>query len=174
VPQSMQVFSSTSAFSLTLIASTGHADAQAAQPVHVALSTFTAITVLPRCTPDTGFPIYLLPLEKKRNTSKIITIIPCILFWFILLHLLFRSSSAKSKIQVHEHKFKDKNDKEIQKRDHNRSWYKPVRKGNRPKEWDEHPNQNQQQDLHDISIFPHTKTDNQLPIKSYFFSFIQR
>jgi len=28
-----------------LIASTGHAEAQAAQPVHVALSTFTAIMV---------------------------------------------------------------------------------------------------------------------------------
>jgi hypothetical protein len=63
----MQVSSLTSAFSVTLIASTGHADAQAAQPVHVALSTFTAIIVLPRCTPDTRIPIYPLPLENKLN-----------------------------------------------------------------------------------------------------------
>jgi hypothetical protein len=63
----MQVSSLTSAFSVTLIASTGHADAQAAQPVHVALSTFTTIMVLPRCTPDASFPIYPLPL---RNNPK--------------------------------------------------------------------------------------------------------
>lgn len=51
----------TSAFSETLIASIGHADAHVAQPVHVGLSTFTAIMVLPRCTLDAGFHIYPLP-----------------------------------------------------------------------------------------------------------------
>lgn len=83
VPQSMQMSSLTSAFSVTLIASTGHADAQAAQPVHVALSTFTAIMVLPRCTPDTGFPIYLLPLGNNQNKRRSDAIIPYI---FILVY----------------------------------------------------------------------------------------
>jgi hypothetical protein len=65
VPQSIQVSALTSAFSVTLIASTGHADSQAAQPVHFSLSTFTAIIVLPRCTPDEDFPIYVLPSRKN-------------------------------------------------------------------------------------------------------------
>ena len=43
VPQSMQMSSLTSALSFTFIASTGQADSQAAQPVQIALSTFTAI-----------------------------------------------------------------------------------------------------------------------------------
>jgi ribonuclease BN (tRNA processing enzyme) len=67
----MQVSSLTSAFSVTLIASTGHADAQAAQPVHVALSTFTAIMVT-SLHPDTGFPIYLFPLRKNTNRRRIV------------------------------------------------------------------------------------------------------
>jgi hypothetical protein len=83
VPQSIQVSSLTSAFSVTFIASTGHADAQAAQPVHVALSTFTAIMVLPRCTPDTGFPIYLFPSGNNQNKRRSGTIIPYI---FILVY----------------------------------------------------------------------------------------
>jgi hypothetical protein len=93
VPQSMQVSSLTSAFSVTLIASTGHADAQAAQPVHVALSTFTAIMVLPRCTPDTGFPIYLLPLGNNQNKRRSGAII---LYIFILVYTVPSSCSLVS------------------------------------------------------------------------------
>jgi len=144
VPQSMQMSSLTSAFSLTLIASTGHADAQAAQPVHVALSTFTAIMVLPRCTPDTGFPIYLFPLGNNPNKRRSGAIIPYVLFWFILFHLLVRSSPTQREKQVHEPKLKSKKDKEIKERDNNRPRHKPVRKSNRSKKRDEHPNQNQQ------------------------------
>jgi hypothetical protein len=93
VPQSMQMSSLTSAFSVTLIASTGHADTQAAQPVHVALSTFTAIMVLPRCTPDTGFPIYLFPLGNNLNKRRSGTIIPYI---FILVYTVPFSCSLVS------------------------------------------------------------------------------
>lgn len=136
----MQVSSLTSAFSVTiLIASTGHADTQAAQPVHVALSTFTTIMVLPRCTPDASFPIYLLPLGNDPEKSKIAAIICLNLFWFVLFYFLVRSFPTQREKQVHDTQLKSKNNKEIHKRDHNRSWDKPVRKGNGSKERDEHP-----------------------------------
>jgi hypothetical protein len=73
VPQSIQVSALTSAFSVTLIASTGHADSQAAQLVHFSLSTLTVIIVLLRCTPEEGFPIYVLPSRKKPFISVYIS-----------------------------------------------------------------------------------------------------
>jgi len=70
---------------------------------------------LPRCTPDTSNPIYLLSSRNKRETEiqnekKS--------FWLILLHLLIRPSSSEHEIQVHDAQLKTKNDKEIQKCDY--------------------------------------------------------
>ena len=117
---------------------------------------FYCHNVLPRRTPDTGIPIYLLPLRAMKKIylwsisdrrkfhldTFFIYIFETLvlLFWFICFHLLVRSSSTKGKIQINKSKFKPKKYKEIQKSNQDCFWFKPIGKYNRPKEWDKHPN----------------------------------
>lgn len=166
----MQVSSLTSAFSVTLIASTGHADAQAAQPVQVALSTFTTIMVLPRWTLILVFLFIFSPWKLSWKKGEYPPVPSSLLFWFILFQFFVRPSPTKCKIQIHDPKLKTKKNKEIQERDRNLPGHKPIRQRDWSEERDEHPNQNQQQDLYDICIFPHSRPDNTHPIKSYFWS----
>ena len=124
--------------------------------------------------PDTSNPIYLLPLKNKEKGDEKQRYRKKLSFWFVLPHLLVRSSSTKREIQVHDTKLKTKNHKKIQKRDSNLTRNKTIRQRYRPKERDEHPDQYQQQHLQNIAVLPHSSIDNQFPIKRYFFSFIQR
>lgn len=165
----MQVSSLTSAFSTTLIASTGHTDSQAAQPVHVALSTFTAIIVylvaplkrvflfiFYRLYPKKySFRKYRVYVFWESHTFQSHSLPSIFLFWFILLHLFIRSLIIQSKIKINKTKFKCKDDEKIKEGEAYFFNLEPVWKSDRSKERNEHTNQYQQKHLDEISFLPH-------------------
>jgi hypothetical protein len=102
----------------------------------------------------------VLSLKKKEEHC---------LFLLEFLKALIRLPAGHRKIEEHHEKLDTENTDEIHKREPDLSDLKPVRKRNRPKERNEHPDQDKQKDLNHVSMLTHMTPCNENPLKTISF-----